>query len=227
VSEIDENNNASLGWFVDFDDVIITNPAPVIDLSGKFFDIRQEPLQVGNTFDIHFNIENTQAGNANSFVVDIYLSDNQFISSSDHKLRSYTVESLAGNSETGTLQDTLTLPDQNDLFWQDGDEDNVYYIGAIIDSENQVAEVDELNNSNHQNSFADWDDVSIDIISGTSVQGVSAQGFTPISQEQNLPEIISQHNSSSGIYSPELSVDYNPLSSQDVLNVLGVTENIF
>ena len=136
-----------------------------VELYGSWFDVFQEPLAGGNSFDVDFEIENNSGGNAEIFEVEFYLSDNDYISSDDYLLGSYTVENLGGNSNTGTLTTNLTLPGVADSFWSG---DGTYYIGMLVDAWGEVTETDEFNNNN-QGLFLDYDDVEITGTSGVTL----------------------------------------------------------
>ncbi len=131
----------------------------VVDLSGKSFNVVEEPRDAGDSFTTEFEIQNTQADSSGSFDVDFYISTNDFISTSDRYLGSYLVGNVSGNSSTGTLNKTLTLPSKGDPFW-DSLGDDTYYIGMIVDGDGDVAETNESNNQN-TGEFQDYDGVQI------------------------------------------------------------------
>ncbi|NER49592.1 MAG: S8 family serine peptidase [Symploca sp. SIO1A3] len=81
------------------------------DLSGKSFNVIEEPRDAGDSFTTEFEIQNTQANSSSgSFKVDFYISSNSTISTGDRYLGSHLVGNILGNSSTGTLNKTLTLP---------------------------------------------------------------------------------------------------------------------
>jgi len=153
VDETDENNNFNRGIAVD----IQLSSQEEIDLFGVFFDVINEPLNAGDSFDVEFGVQNTEAGNAGEFQVEFYLSDNASIWVSDRLLGTYTVESLPGNADTGKLITNLTLPGIEDEIWLG---DGKYYIGMIIDRNNSIMEFDEQNNVN-QGMWVDFEDVDV------------------------------------------------------------------
>ncbi|MEQ8539146.1 MAG: S8 family serine peptidase [Coleofasciculus sp. D1-CHI-01] len=136
------------------------SPPSPSDLSGKSFNVIEEPRDAGDSFTTEFEIQNTQANSSSgSFNVDFYISSNDFISTSDRYLGSYLVGNILGNSSTGTLNKTLTLPSKGDSFWNSL-EDGTYYIGMIVDGDGDVAETNESNNQN-TGEFKDYDAVQI------------------------------------------------------------------
>jgi hypothetical protein len=80
---------------------------------------------------------------AGTFQVNVYLSDDSTISGdADSLVGAWTVDSLgAGQTISQTL--TLSLPSADPFRT-----DNQYYLGAIVDATNQVAESNESNNAN-------------------------------------------------------------------------------
>ena len=120
---------------------------PEIDLSGTRFDIVQSELTTGDSFNINFQVQNSGTDDAESFDVNFYLSENDNITQNDFLLGDFTVNLLAGNSNTGTLAQTLNLPDSDNPIWA-GFGSGEGYIGMIIDAGNTVAETNENNNTN-------------------------------------------------------------------------------
>ncbi|WP_254568931.1 Calx-beta domain-containing protein, partial [Oscillatoria sp. HE19RPO] len=98
------------------------DPKPqLIDLSGEYFNVIQEPLKAGESFDSQFRIQNTEASDAGAFNVGFYLSTDSNITTSDKFLGNHYLSGLAGNSDTGTLVKNLTLPGASDGIWSQGD----------------------------------------------------------------------------------------------------------
>ncbi|MBR8827026.1 MAG: hypothetical protein DSM107014_03810 [Gomphosphaeria aponina SAG 52.96 = DSM 107014] len=134
------------------------------------FDVITEPQAAGNDVDVKFAVKNTAANGVGFFDVDFYISANDWISENDLFLKSYTIESLGGNS-TVEEQTTLNLPGAGDPFWQIGD--GTYYIGMIVDGKNTVTETNEDDNSN-QGKFFSFDDV---LIENTAPSDLAPQEF--------------------------------------------------
>ncbi|MGF1458422.1 MAG: CARDB domain-containing protein [Leptolyngbyaceae cyanobacterium] len=158
VAETDESDNRNVSEFVDSDSLIINDTA-AIDLSGKFFNVVQEPLKVGDSFDVEFRIQNTEASTSGAFDVHFYLSANDYINPRDRFLGGYTINNIDGNSNSELLTTSLALPESGDAFWPMSD-DGAYTIGMIIDPERTIAETTETNNSN-LGEFKDYDAVWI------------------------------------------------------------------
>lgn len=154
ISEEDESNNQSTEKFLDYDDVQITRNA---ELFGNFFNVIQEPLLAGDTFNVEFGIENSSSISTEAFDVNFYISKNNFISSADYYLGSYEVTSLGANSETGILTANFTLPTSSDSFWEGKGN---YYIGMIVDGYSDIYEQNENNNRN-RGEFQDYDAVNV------------------------------------------------------------------
>ena len=128
------------------------------DLVGQSFNIVEDNLDAGDSFDIIYNIANNGI-EADPFKVKFYLSRNDFISISgaDLVLGSDDIGGVDANDSTGDRTINLTLPDSNDPFWKrEGD----YYIGMFIDAHREIEESVEGNNRN-QGQFIDLDKVNI------------------------------------------------------------------
>ncbi|NER82555.1 MAG: S8 family serine peptidase [Leptolyngbya sp. SIO1D8] len=150
-----------LGTDVNGTVTITDNDLP--DLFGSYFNVINEPLDTGDLFTTEFVISNSQANQSGTFEVDFYLSDNSTISTSDFYLGRYTVTNVVGNSSTGTLTKSLRLPSREDNFWDGNANGTTFYIGMIVDADDDVDEANEANNRN--NGFIDdYDDTSINKI---------------------------------------------------------------
>jgi CARDB len=163
VAESNESNNASTGWFVDYDDVFVTAFPPGVDLSGQYFNVVQEPLNAGDNFDVNFEVKNTGSDNATGFWADFYLSADSDISntfgSGDVLLGYQWIPSLAGGSTTGSLTKNLYLPNASHPIW-DSIGDGTYYVGMISDALGSVTETNESNNDSTA-EFVDYDGVLV------------------------------------------------------------------
>jgi len=160
IPEVNEANNSGTlqfnGQAGDYDVVQINNTQRP-DLSGKSFDVVPEPVDAGNIITAEFEVQNTTAGVAGAFQVDFYLSTDATITSSDRLLGSAEINGLAGLTSTGLLSIDLQLPGINNGFWVG---DGTYYIGMIVDADNDVIESNGDNNSN-LGLLIDSDDVVI------------------------------------------------------------------
>ncbi len=147
-------NTYDLSW----DDV---TPTAGADLSGSFFNVAAEPLSPSNSFDVNFEVQNTESDSADGFWVDFYLSTDSTIDSTEDYLLGYqSIDSLTGDSTTGLLSQNLILPDASDPIWNG---DGFYYVGMMIDEfDNSVVETDEDNNAN-TGAFLDYDGVLVNV----------------------------------------------------------------
>ncbi len=84
--------------------------------------------------------------------IGIYLSRDTNFSTSDRLL-----STLVASGSIQGVSTFVNLPSLNDAYWND---DGTYYIGTIVDPNNQVFETDEFNNSN-QGGTVDWQAVSV------------------------------------------------------------------
>lgn len=130
------------------------------ELSGSFFDIVQEPLQAGDSFDVDFDITNSDFFDSAAFFVDFFLSNDNFIDpSTDQFLFRFDVVNGVLAGTTDPFSTNLTLPSANDPFWSGT---NTYHVGMVVDAANEVFEFDESNNSN-KGEFFDFDSVDITV----------------------------------------------------------------
>jgi Ca2+-binding RTX toxin-like protein len=185
----------------------------VAELSGSFFDVVQEPLQAGDSFDVDFDIENSVFLDSNPFAVDFYLSNNNSISSSDLFLGRFDVANGVFAGTTDAFKTNLTLPSANDPFWSGT---GTYHIGMVVDAADEVFEFDESDNSN-KGELLDFDGVNI------TVPTVPPIGSTPTIQfSQTTPY---QTNEGGGTSSVITLLRFGDLSgaSQVQVNVTGGT----
>jgi hypothetical protein len=141
--------------FIADNDVATTS----IDLRGTVFDVIPEPLNAGQSFNLNFQVQNTEAGASGGFWANFYVSSDDVIDAGDNLLGKQFISGLAGNSNTGLLSQRLRLPDVWSPVWRtirDGD----YRIGMIIDPDNEIHETNEANNRNQGDSL-DFDQVRI------------------------------------------------------------------
>ena len=115
------------------------------DLYGISFDVVEASADAGDSVTVEFNIENYGLADSPAFDVDVYLSTDGVIDTSDHKLGTVTIGSLAGGSTTGVISNSWQLPLAGTPFWQG---DGTYTIGKIVDASAEVYEWDETNNDN-------------------------------------------------------------------------------
>ncbi len=133
------------------------NPGP--NLRGTSFDVIQEMLAAGDTFDVDFRAINDGAAEAGASTTNFYLSTDNIISAADQLLGSFPLGALTAGSESATLSTSLTLPPLGDPFWV---VDQTYFIGMIVDGTGVVVEYNESDNSN-QGELIDFDGVAINV----------------------------------------------------------------
>jgi len=123
------------------------------NLRGTSFIAGGEPdvWRPGDTINVHWDIENNGNGDASDFMVNFFVSKNVSISTSDYRVGYSWVGDLTAGATTGRTT-TVTLPDADDSFWSDGE--GTYYLGMLVDSGNEIAEISETDNS----SLGEWID---------------------------------------------------------------------
>jgi len=132
-------------------------PEPV-DLIGNAFayvvprDATEQsngPLPVNEAFNVTVFIKNLGTGTAPSSEVAIYASQNSTIDpQNDYFIESESVASLTGGQQRQINLNGLHLPPgaQSNLFGR-------MYIGAVVDADDEVAEINETNNRNRGDSI--------------------------------------------------------------------------
>jgi len=128
--------------------------AYIPDLVGAGFDVLDGlPVNATGQVAIDIAVANQGQGDAGPFNMEIVLSFDDAISSSDQVVDRFRVSGIpAGSTYTTTRTVQLPTPDPFPT-------DNEYWIGMIIDADREVAESDEDNNYN-QCHLLDKDDIS-------------------------------------------------------------------
>ncbi|MEM9275106.1 MAG: CARDB domain-containing protein [Cyanobacteria bacterium P01_F01_bin.143] len=108
-----------------------------MDLNTTAFQVLQNSAHADDNVSVLFNIENVTDDLIEGVGVSFYLSRNGWISTGDHQIGSYSIESIASNVQSGVLQVELKLPSASDKFWLD-DSNSTYFIGALIDNNDAI-----------------------------------------------------------------------------------------
>ena len=163
--------------------------------------------------------------NVDDFNVDLYISTDEAVDASDRYLGTYTfANGIDGESSYSTFWDTFNrsvtvkLPDLDDNFWQ---EQEIYYLGAVIDPENAIAESNENNNSPNS-SFSDY----------FKIFNFGVSTSTPITIEQaDLPIVsFTQNDNTLSINlsepAPEtgFTIDYQNVTKENYLNGINIRD---
>jgi subtilase family serine protease len=181
VLESDEDNNSNQGIGLDSDGVEIASFLPS-DLIGTYLDLAQSQIAPGQKLDLSFTVINNNRERANPFSVDLYISPDPEISTSDDiKIGSYGIkEALAGGEDTGIKRFSYYTPKSDNPLWDNGN--GTYYIGMVVDSKNEVEETNEDNNSN-QGLDLDSDGVEVTRFSPSDLKG----SFFDVAQSKIKP----------------------------------------
>ncbi|MBR8829228.1 MAG: hypothetical protein DSM107014_15240 [Gomphosphaeria aponina SAG 52.96 = DSM 107014] len=159
IEESNEANNANRGEFIDYDRVDVSIGSG-IDLTGNFFNVIEEPLNSGDSFNVDFGIENNSETDGGAFNVNFYISTNDWISTNDQYLGTVEFDNLTANGSTEIENINLTLPGGDDSFWEGS---GAYYIGMVIDPNNSLEESFKDNNAN-RGEFIDFDKIEITLL---------------------------------------------------------------
>lgn len=154
-------------------DVIVETEAPTIDLVSTAFNVVNDHLLTGEAT-ITLTLSNQGTSASGRFTANIIYSDDAIIGNSDDQIvRSINIANLAPQqpfSDTLIAQlplttDTLTglndraLADDAPGLGNSHISTSYDYLGIVIDANNDIAETDELNNSN-QGQGIDLDDIT-------------------------------------------------------------------
>ena len=149
VVESSDVNNSLTEEMSDYQKITLEAPNDdTVDLVGTSFEVVQDQILPGQEFDLGFTVANEGLATAESFSIDMYLSQDANINPEEDKyLGTYDItDGLEGAKDTGLKSVGYIAPDAEDAFW--GDEDGTYYAGMVIDPVNDVVESNEENNSN-------------------------------------------------------------------------------
>ncbi|ELS04880.1 CARDB domain-containing protein [Xenococcus sp. PCC 7305] len=151
VHENNENNNRSTGELSDYDG---TGGAldgfrnANADLANAYFNIVSGDYQPNGVVVIEYAAANLSQVASSPFSAGFYLSNNEYISTSDVQIGSYEFSNgLAAQGNSGIIQHSVTLPDADSPFWKYKG-NGTYFIGAIADPGNAHPEYTQVNNSN-------------------------------------------------------------------------------
>jgi subtilase family serine protease len=150
-----------------------------VDLVGKEFDVIPGTFpnnaRAGDTVAVNYRLQNSGDLPVGSFKVSFYLSIDNVISRQDFLLGTDTI--IGGPPATIGVLNTfnLTLPGINNSFWS-GAGDGNYFIGMIIDPDNQIPESNENNNSSVGREI-DYDVITISNTRGANLRGKSFDAF--------------------------------------------------
>jgi hypothetical protein len=171
------------------------------DLVGVKFSASNHQLHAGDQVDVQFQIGNVGLASAGAFNVSFYLSTDSTITTGDDYLGNYAVGGLFGLSTSATFDKMLTLPAQNNAFWN-ARGDGSYTLGMLIDVEGNVPDANRSNNGNLGVPF-DQDRVQVtNTLAAPAAPVVTGPGTTTA---QALPTIT--WNAVAGATSYELWVD--------------------
>jgi len=158
-TEWDESDNKNRGQGIDRDGTISINYRdPDLlgyrdDNQGYRFNVSETAVEWGESLTVQYYVANLGDLESGTFKVSFYLSEDQeFSASNDYRLSTITFPTLEGFRLNGESGRELFLPSFNPL----NGSPSQLYVGMVIDSDNEVSESNESNNSG-QGQFTDWD----------------------------------------------------------------------
>ncbi|WP_299587683.1 CARDB domain-containing protein [uncultured Tateyamaria sp.] len=135
VSESNETNNAS-----NVVEITVVDPQPDIDLTTSAIGIAPSNPQVGDAVNFSWTITNLGEDTAETaFVTSIYLSTDSTVTTSDRLLVTDIASSGLAAGGLESFNETIII----DGTFAPGE----YWVGAIVDTESAIAEVNEANNT--------------------------------------------------------------------------------
>ena len=145
--ESDEDNNSNVGLGVDHDKLKV-GEFGLSDLKGRYISILGDnSITPGEKIDLSFSIANDSTEMANPFSVDVYLASAEGVMGEDAvKIGTYDIlGNIPGGKTSGEKRFSYTAPELGEPIWENGNGD--YYVAFDIDSNDQVTESNEDNNS--------------------------------------------------------------------------------
>lgn len=139
----------------------------VPELLGTAFNVIPSAAQWGNTIGVSYTITNLSPVASGPFDVEVRLSTNNFISTFDTLLQTFTIPGLAGNSSISGILPILLPGSPGNPPPPFSQPDDVF-VGIIIDSGGDIAENNEADNLN-RGAGLDLD--SLTIVNSAEVEG--------------------------------------------------------
>lgn len=179
-------------------------------------------LYKGETFNGDFLIYNSGTEKTEAFDIDLYISVDEAIDTNDYYIGTYTLaDGIEGKSSYSVSNSFYTfinnsvsakLPNSEDVFWKDVE---TYYVGAIVDPDNVIAESDENNNSPDFSYFRYFDSSTTSTSNPISVKEADLP-VVSLTQNENILNInLSEPAPENGF-----TIDYRNIIREDYLNGL-------
>ncbi|RKZ90727.1 MAG: hypothetical protein DRR19_09210 [Candidatus Parabeggiatoa sp. nov. 1] len=126
----------------------------------SYYDVQEDTAYWGGQIHFQFAVWNQAAGNAGAFKVKFVVSDDNVIDGNDHIFATMNYPSGLNSGRIGGIKNfgaTMSLPSVDPVGGS-----SPYYIGMIVDYDNDVAESNENNNAN-QGFGKDYDSLTIEV----------------------------------------------------------------
>ncbi|MEB3293743.1 MAG: CARDB domain-containing protein [Synechococcales bacterium] len=124
--------------------------APAVDLLGQSLDTVNSTHFAGGNTTLRYQIRNAGSQAVGGLRVGFYLSQDAVIDRSDRLLDAVWLEGLAANTLSPEALKLIRLPDAGDSIWRG---EGTYYLGMMVDWQNEVGESNETNNANLGNNL--------------------------------------------------------------------------
>ncbi len=151
VNETNEGDNRNQGLGRDLASLTVTIPPP--DLAGAdsrvfggsvYFRVLESSANWGDIIRVSHAVVNNTGGNSGPFNVKFYLSPDLTIGDSgDYVVFTRTISGIPGQTYSATPTQSVVLPSVNPF-----GTGTIFYVGMVVDADNEVAESNESNNKN-------------------------------------------------------------------------------
>jgi len=141
VSESNESNN--IAYKTGYQLTVNATPADLFDRGESYRYFSPTSIMAGQNFTVGTDIQNSGGSHAYDFKIDFYASTNTTISTADYLLCSVNIGVAAGSWENADCAASFpsSVPP------------GTYYVGWIIDADNQISESNESNNKTYKAGY--------------------------------------------------------------------------
>ncbi|MCC0177386.1 hypothetical protein I4641_10400 [Waterburya agarophytonicola K14] len=157
VVESNEENNSNVGNNLDYSSTNVTGLEEIADLRIRKFDVTEESITTGDSFEVSYRVVNNGTESAEFFDVGFFIFNEDYLMNHDTLAvedspqvyflpgnDSESLISLDAGTKTNIVKTELIMPEDWPGFATGSGE---YYIGAAADVYGDIAELDETNNS--------------------------------------------------------------------------------
>jgi len=186
------------------------NPPDLTDRGPLYSDFFPTAVKPGFTIiQVWCHVENLGESSTGAFNVSYYVSTNTIITVDDYLLGVDTIPSISSLN--------YSFSTWSGIFPDIGIPDGIFYIGWIIDSDNDVSESDETNNIAYVSSYQ----LIIDSMNPSSSISYTPESLPNIVSNSTTFTLLADDGTGSGVDSIEYRIDNGPWTSYTGLFTLG------